>query len=144
VTVHAPAPVEGQWDRTRLEQVTHNLLSNAIKYSAGHPITVTVEESPPGTARLVVEDQGIGIDPERLRHVFGRFERAVPASNYGGLGLGLYVVQEIVNALGGTVSVRSATGQGSTFTVELPCAPPVSDATTSEVDPYHGLFGIER
>ena len=123
VTVRAPAPVEGQWDRTRLDQVVHNLLSNAMKYGAGHPVTITVDQSSPGTARLVVEDQGIGIDPERLRHVFGRFERAVPASNYGGLGLGLYIVREIVNALGGTVSVKSATGAGSTFTVELPRAP---------------------
>jgi signal transduction histidine kinase len=122
LTVEAPAPVEGQWDRTRLDQVVNNLLSNAMKYGAGHPIRITVDTSP-GIARLVVEDQGIGIDPERLRHVFGRFERAVPASNYGGLGLGLYVVREIVGALGGTVSVKSVIGAGSSFTVELPRAP---------------------
>jgi predicted ATPase/signal transduction histidine kinase len=121
LTVEAPAPVEGLWDRTRLDQVVSNLLSNAMKYGAGQPIRIAVSASA-GIARLVVEDHGIGIDPERLRHVFGRFERAVPASNYGGLGLGLYVVREIVAALGGTVSVESAIGAGSTFTVELPRA----------------------
>jgi signal transduction histidine kinase len=124
LVLRADHPVEGQWDRTRLDQIVSNLLSNAIKYGAGKPIVLSVEESPPGTARLVVADQGIGIDPDRLRHIFGRFERAVSAASYGGLGLGLYVVREIVNALGGQVTVESTAGVGSTFTVELPCVAP--------------------
>lgn len=126
LTVDAPVPVEGQWDRTRLDQIVTNLMANAIKYGAGTRIAVTVEEAPRGTARLVVEDEGIGIDPERLRRLFGRFDRAVSASHYGGMGLGLYVVKEIVSALGGTVSVKSTAKTGSTFTVELPCGSPPS------------------
>jgi signal transduction histidine kinase len=124
LTLRATASIEGEWDRTRLEQIVTNLLSNAMKYGAGKPITVEVSESPPGTARLVVADQGIGIDPDRLHHVFGRFERAVPVGSYGGLGLGLYVVREIVTALGGHVKVESVAGAGSTFTVELPLKDP--------------------
>jgi signal transduction histidine kinase len=116
----APGPVEGQWDRTRLEQIVTNLFTNAIKYGGGSPIQVSVEVPAPGLARLMVEDHGIGIEPERLLHVFGRFERAVPATNYGGLGLGLYVVREVATALGGTVTATSTQGSGSTFIVELP------------------------
>ena len=68
----------------------------------------------------MIEDGGIGIPPDRLPHVFDRFERAVPATHYGGLGLGLYIVREVARALGGTVAVESAVGTGSRFVVELP------------------------
>ena len=71
-------------------------------------------------ARLSVSDQGIGIPPEKLPHIFERFERAVSSSHYGGLGLGLYIVREIAEAHGGSVRVESHPGVGSTFTVELP------------------------
>jgi PAS domain S-box-containing protein len=119
LTVDAPAPVVGAWDRARLEQVVTNLLSNAGKYGRGQPIAVTLT----GTgdrARLVVRDQGIGIAPEHLGRIFERFERAVSAHNYGGLGLGLYIVRQIVEAHGGTIAVTSTPGAGSTFVVDLP------------------------
>jgi signal transduction histidine kinase len=116
----APAPVMGRWDPDRLEQVVTNLLSNAIKFGAGKPIQMVVEERA-GSATLRVRDQGIGIPPERLQHVFERFERAVSVREYGGLGLGLYLARELVRAHGGTLSAQSELGGGSTFTVELPC-----------------------
>ncbi|MDI1477312.1 GAF domain-containing sensor histidine kinase [Polyangium sp. y55x31] len=119
-------PVMGFWDRSKLEQVVTNLLSNALKFGAGKPIEITVEEAPPGIGRLVVTDHGIGIPPDRIARIFERFERAVPAQAYGGLGLGLYIVRSIVDALGGTVRAESVLGSGSTFTVELPCAGPSS------------------
>jgi signal transduction histidine kinase len=122
--LEAPAgdgQVVGHWDRARLDQVVSNLLSNAIKFGQGKPIEVSVRREG-SAARLVVADHGIGIPPERLPHIFGRFERAVSPSNYGGLGLGLYIVHQIVRALGGTVSVASTVAVGSTFTVELPLA----------------------
>ncbi|MBZ4421747.1 ATP-binding sensor histidine kinase [Myxococcus sp. RHSTA-1-4] len=125
--LRAEGPVVGRWDRTRLEQVVTNLLSNALKFGAGKPIEVTVEERE-GRARLVVRDYGIGISAERLPHIFGRFERAVSAREYGGLGLGLYIVREILSALGGSVRVESTPGSGTTFTVELPCAGPPDEA----------------
>ncbi|WP_437573740.1 AAA family ATPase [Sorangium sp. So ce887] len=121
--VHAEAPVVGTWDRFRLEQVMANLLDNALKFGAGEPISITVARRN-GMAQLTVEDRGIGIPPARLARVFERFERAVSTHNYGGFGLGLYIVRGIVEALGGAVRVDSTLGAGSRFTVELPCAGP--------------------
>jgi PAS domain S-box-containing protein len=123
--VEAPERVEGLWDRQRLEQVVTNLLSNALKYGDGKPVRVRVATA--GTrARLVVSDQGIGIARDALLRIFGKFERAVSERHYGGLGLGLYITRQIVEALGGTIQVASEQGQGSTFTVELPLAPPAA------------------
>lgn len=119
VRLHAPAPVLGAWDSSRLEQVVTNLLANAIKYGPGHPVTLRVEELE-GRARLTVRDRGIGIAPENLQRIWGKFERAVSERHYGGLGLGLYISRQIVEALGGTVKVESTLGQGATFIVELP------------------------
>jgi len=119
LTVSAPAPVPGLWDRARLEQVVTNLLSNAVKYGRGQPIEVAVMGAD-DRARLVVRDQGIGIAPEHLSRIFERFERAVSAHNYGGLGLGLYIVRQIVEAHGGAIHVTSTPGEGSTFVVDLP------------------------
>ncbi|HUL57973.1 MAG TPA: ATP-binding protein [Anaeromyxobacteraceae bacterium] len=119
VTVAAAAPVTGTWDRGRIEQVVTNLLGNAIKYGRGKPVEVAVSAEG-GRARLVVRDHGIGIDPVHRARIFERFERAVSSREYGGLGLGLWIVRSIVEAHGGAVSVASAPGAGSTFTVELP------------------------
>jgi signal transduction histidine kinase len=120
VTVRAPELLLGHWDTARLEQVVTNLLSNALKFGRGEPILLTLAELPARRARLVIEDRGIGIPPDRLPHIFGRFERAVSSRSYGGLGLGLYITHQIVAALHGTISVESAPGLGATFTVELP------------------------
>jgi predicted ATPase/signal transduction histidine kinase len=128
--VRSPGHVIGTWDRVKVEQVVTNLLSNAIKFGADKPIEIAVEEDL-GVARLVVEDHGIGIPDVTLPHIFERFERGVSVSQFGGLGLGLYLVREIVRALGGSVGVRSRVGQGSTFTVELPLSGPASHGRTS-------------
>ncbi len=118
----APALV-GRWDATRLEQVVLNLLTNAMKYGAGRPITVTVDGDATH-ARLEVRDQGIGIAQEDTERIFERFERAVSVRHYGGFGIGLWIVREIVQALGGNIEVRSAPGQGAAFTVLLPLQGP--------------------
>jgi predicted ATPase/signal transduction histidine kinase len=124
-------PIRGRWDATRLAQVLLNLLSNALKFGAGKPITVAagVED---GTAWLCIRDAGIGIAPERLPHIFERFERAVSVRAYGGLGLGLHLVRAIIDALGGTIRVESTLGAGTTFTVELPCAGPAREEPAQE------------
>ncbi|HTN53507.1 MAG TPA: ATP-binding protein [Anaeromyxobacter sp.] len=112
-------PARGWWDRLRISQVATNLLSNAVKYGAGKPVEVTYGTRD-GRAWLVVRDHGIGIDPLDQRHIFERFERAVSSRNYGGLGLGLYIVKRIVEAHGGAIRVESAAGAGAAFRVELP------------------------
>jgi PAS domain S-box-containing protein len=109
----------GQWDKYGLSQVATNLLSNAIKFGEGKPIVVTVIERD-GRTTLEVQDHGIGIAPEMLDRLFKPFERGVSIRHYGGLGLGLFIAQTIVENLGGTIRVRSKLGEGSTFTVELP------------------------
>jgi signal transduction histidine kinase len=121
VSIECGAPVVGRWDPSRLDQVVTNLLSNAAKFGAGKPIEIRIEQLG-AAARLAVTDHGIGIDPARRPYVFDRFERAVPSSRYGGLGLGLYIARSIVVAHGGTITVDSELGAGSTFTVTLPCS----------------------
>ena len=111
--------IPGEWDPRRLEQIVGNLLSNAIKYGSGRPIEVDVRASDE-IARVSVADRGIGIEKPLLQRIFGRFERAVSDRHYGGLGLGLYITRQIVEALGGTVNVTSTLGAGATFTVQLP------------------------
>ncbi|WP_223757522.1 GAF domain-containing sensor histidine kinase [Myxococcus sp. RHSTA-1-4] len=119
LVVHTPGPVRGAWDQLRIEQVLSSLLSNAIKYGAGHPIDVSVEGHGE-LARLCVRDEGIGLAREDASRIFERFERAVSPTHYRGMGLGLYVAKQIVEAHGGTIVVRSQPGKGSTFTVVLP------------------------
>jgi len=133
LSVRAEAAAPGYWDRLRVEQVITNLVVNAIKFGEGRPIAVSVDADPE-CARLTVEDHGIGIAPEDQARVFDRFERAAPAENYGGLGLGLYIARQIVEAHGGTILVRSTPGGGATFTVELPRAPrlPIARSTASD------------
>ncbi|MFL5312118.1 MAG: sensor histidine kinase [Myxococcales bacterium] len=109
--------VEG--DPLRLAQVAENLLSNALKYGGGKPIEIAVEQSG-GRAVLSVSDRGIGIDASDQQRIFGLFERAVPASNFGGLGLGLYFAHQVVAAHGGRIDVRSEPGHGAIFAVSLP------------------------
>jgi PAS domain S-box-containing protein len=117
--IDAPGAIVGSWDRSRLDQVITNLLTNATKFGAGKPIEVTVSASD-DAATLVVADHGVGIAPEQQARIFERFERAVSARHYGGLGLGLYIVRQIVDAHHGAISVASRPGQGATFTVALP------------------------
>jgi PAS domain S-box-containing protein len=108
----------GQWDRYGLTQVATNLLSNAIKFGDGKPIAVTVREQQ-GHTTFEVKDHGIGMGPETIDRLFKPFERGVSVRNYGGLGLGLFIVHTIVDGMGGSVKVESKPKEGSTFTVEL-------------------------
>ncbi len=125
--VRAEAPILGSWDPTRLDQVISNLLSNAIKFGHGAPIEIAVEERD-GVGVLTVRDHGIGVPVEAQRRIFERYERAVATRNYGGFGLGLWIARELVQAMGGSITVRSADGAGATFEVRLPLAAPGEEA----------------
>lgn len=109
-------------DADALRRLVQNLVENAIAYTPpGGTISVTVTEDA-AQCRLCVSDTGIGIASSDLPHVFDRFFRADPARvSSGGLGLGLSIVQSIAEAHGGAVAVSSEPGQGSVFTVTLPC-----------------------
>jgi PAS domain S-box-containing protein len=118
-----PAPsAPGEWDRTRLEQVLENFLTNALKHGAGRvDVSVQVE---PARATIVVSDRGPGIALDQQERIFERFARAAPKGR-GGLGLGLYISRQIVEAHGGSVHVESAPGTGTAFSVTLPRRTPV-------------------
>lgn len=120
ITAIRPVPVEG--DQSRLRQVVVNLLDNAIKYTPpGGKIHVRVIADAP-CALLEIQDNGIGISPDALPHVFDRFFRAdsVRTRNVGGAGLGLAIVRSIVQAHGGWVKIESTPGKGTLIVVELP------------------------
>lgn len=106
-------------DRQRIEQVLHNLLSNAARYAPNAPVAVRLARRGEH-AVLEVADGGPGIPAENHERIFQRFERLAPAAHAGGLGLGLYIVREIVRAHGGEVRVESEPGQGARFIVSLP------------------------
>ena len=127
LVVDAEPGVVAVADRSRAEQVVVNLLTNAIKYGPGKPIEISLRRDD-GVARLHVRDHGIGMRREDQQRVFQRFERAVSARQFGGLGLGLYIARRIVDAHGGQIHVESEPGEGATFTVELPLGGPPAPA----------------
>ena len=117
--VNAPDPARGIWDAARIDQVITNLISNALKYGAGRPIEVSVRVEA-SQAVLVVRDHGIGIPDEEQSKIFGPFAPVLAATHHAGLGLSLWMAQQIVQASGGRIKVDSRPEHGSTFTVELP------------------------
>jgi PAS domain S-box-containing protein len=121
LSLAADQPQRGIWDRLRIEQVLTNLISNALKFGKQSPVVVSVGGDAT-SARFSVQDRGVGIAQEDQLRVFRRFQRAAPTEHFGGLGLGLYIARQIVEAHGGSIRLESSPGQGTTFTVDLPRA----------------------
>jgi len=119
ITLDAPQPVDGWWDEFRIEQVVVNLLTNALRYGGGKPVEVGLSATPDG-ARIEVRDHGIGISEQDQQRIFQQFERGGGGKSADGLGLGLYITRQLVEAHGGKISVSSEPGQGSIFRLDLP------------------------
>ena len=119
LVLRADEPVCGVWDEFRVEQVVSNLLSNALRYGGKGPVEVTVYGHN-GWARVEVRDHGIGISKENQTRIFQQFERVSGSHVVAGLGLGLFISEQIVAAHGGHLEVESALGDGSLFRVNLP------------------------
>lgn len=114
-----PEPVLLFGDPQRLEQAVAHLLTNAIKFGEGRPAHARLETHD-GHAVLTVKDEGVGIAPEDQARIFRRFERVTSGDRFDGLGLGLFLAQEIATAHEGALTVKSALGEGATFELRLP------------------------
>lgn len=121
VSLSAAAPVVGVWDEFRIEQVVVNLLTNALRYGAKKPVELRVLATPEG-ACVEVQDHGIGISVPDLSRIFQQFERVSSNGVSQGLGLGLFITEQIVASHQGTIEVESNLGHGSLFRVYLPLA----------------------
>ncbi|MEO8023183.1 hybrid sensor histidine kinase/response regulator [Polaromonas sp.] len=127
ITLDAAKPVTAMGDEFRIEQVVINLLTNALRYGAGKPVDVSLSPLPQG-ACISVRDQGRGVSEADQQRIFEQFSRIVSDDGTGGLGLGLYITHQLVEAHGGSIRVESRLGEGSVFTVTLPLDPPAAPA----------------
>jgi CheY-like chemotaxis protein/signal transduction histidine kinase len=123
VVVEPGTPATLTTDRQRIEQILKNLLSNAIKFTASGKVSLSVSQQAGGTIAFAVQDSGIGIRQDQQQIIFDAFRQAdgTTSRRYGGTGLGLSISRDLTSLLGGSITVKSAEGQGSTFTLLLPC-----------------------
>ncbi len=124
LTIEADAAGAWTGDRDRLRQIVGNLLSNAIKFTVEGAVAARFSLSPSGALRLTVADTGVGIASDKLPTLFDKFVQADNSTTrqFGGTGLGLAICRELAQLMGGQIIARSAPGEGSTFTVDLPLA----------------------
>jgi len=144
-------PARVMIDKMRLRQIVLNLVGNALKFTGEGTVTISAVPDPQdqGKFSIAVEDTGIGIPEDRLESIFGKFTQAddTTAREYGGTGLGLPISAELAELMGGTLSARSVSGEGSTFTLTLPLEEghPVEETNSaSQFDEGDGAEKAER
>ena len=113
--------ITGFWDAFRVEQIVVNLISNALRYGQGQPIEISLAHTQ-NSAVIEVRDHGIGINAKDQERIFDAFERVVHQDRTGGLGLGLFITKQLVDAHGGAITLQSQPGNGALFSVTLPLA----------------------
>ncbi len=123
IRIESGTPATLKTDRQRVEQILKNLLSNAIKFTDAGEVSLRVSLQPQGVIAFSVRDSGIGIRPDQQQLIFDAFRQAdgTTSRRYGGTGLGLSISRDLTTLLGGSLSVESSEGGGSTFTLLLPC-----------------------
>lgn len=119
INLQAKDTILGKWDKLRLEQVFDNLISNAIKYGNKKPIYISIEKQN-SIAVIRIIDNGIGIKNSEKENIFLLFKRGNVEKDYKGLGIGLYIAQQIILLHGGRIELNSNPGEGSIFTIFLP------------------------
>ena len=120
ITVAAEGEFFIEADKLKIEQVLNNLLENSLKYSTPDNEVIISLQKLGDRVRMSIQDFGVGIEDEKIKHVFDRYYRVEHTSqNYSGMGLGLYICAQIINQHGGTIGVESQVGKGSTFWFEL-------------------------
>jgi signal transduction histidine kinase len=124
IRTNVPSPLVVDVDRNRMRQVLANLIDNAVKYTPAGGVVEIAARTAGGDAVITVSDTGIGIPADELPRIWDRLYRGDKSRSTRGLGLGLSLVKAIVAAHGGTVSVRSRPGEGSTFEIRLPVEVP--------------------
>jgi len=130
IALHASEPLPVIYDARQMEQVFYNLITNALAYSPdGGTVVVCAERDAAGGARVAIADEGLGIPLEEQERIFEPYYRGTRAreASAKGLGLGLAVSRVVVAQHGGSIAVESGSTPGSTFTVQLPSAPPAND-----------------
>ncbi len=121
VQVQDDTQIEGFWDGFRVEQIVVNLISNALRYGEGKPVDISLAKTR-NSAVIEVRDHGIGIGAKDQERIFDAFERVMHQDRTGGLGLGLFITKQLVDAHGGAITLQSQPGHGALFSVTLPLA----------------------
>ena len=146
IRVEPGTPISLKTDRQRVEQILKNLLSNAIKFTDTGEVSLQIFLQPQGIMAFAVRDSGIGIRADQQQIIFDAFRQAdgTTSRRYGGTGLGLSISRDLTALLGGSVTVQSNEGVGSTFTLMLPCqwqpAPAVEPDTRQAPDAQRPLL----
>ena len=146
IRIESGTPATLKTDRQRVEQILKNLLSNAIKFTDAGEVSLRVSLQPQGVIAFSVRDSGIGIRPDQQQLIFDAFRQAdgTTSRRYGGTGLGLSISRDLTTLLGGSLSVESSEGGGSTFTLLLPCEWSPAPAPQADMKPARRAPGRLR